>query len=88
MAGTPASAAGAAVEAILRDLEPLRDEHLDGVRGPVDPRGTHARPRTSKACGTWRPVCGAQRKVVALAEGVWLSALASHMWQRRTVKAS
>jgi hypothetical protein len=58
------------------------------VIGTFDPRCTHARPRASKACSTLRTVCGAQRKVFAIAEGRWRSALASKIWQRRTVKAS
>jgi len=58
------------------------------VLGTFDPRGTHARPRASQACSTVRTVCGAQRTVCALAAGRWRSALASQMWQRRTVKAS
>jgi hypothetical protein len=37
---------------------------------------------------TFRTVCGAQRKVVAICEGFWPAALASTIWQRRTVKAS
>jgi hypothetical protein len=47
------------------------------VIGTFDPRCTHARPRASKACSTLRTVCGAQRKVFAIAEGRWRSALAS-----------
>jgi hypothetical protein len=58
------------------------------VTGTFEPRRTHARPRAAHACRTWRTVGGAPRQVFAIAEGVWRSALASTMWQRRTVKAS
>ena len=49
---------------------------------------TRARPRASNACSSRRTVCGARRKVLAILDSYCLSALASQIRQRRTMKAA